>query len=93
MEDNRTLRDLALEALQVQNACNLSGVVHSYSRAMARLWKLLENEGGTSTEKVNTHPIAVMWASKVESLTSLDYEREHAAFQWAHELTKEGAAA
>ena len=93
MEDNRTMKELAREALQVQDACNLSGVVHGYARAMSRLRKLLESEGRASTDAVNRHRIAVMWASKVESLTALDFEREHEAFRWAHEVTKEGAAA
>jgi hypothetical protein len=65
-EDARTLRQLARESLDVQDACNLSGVVHSYSRAMSRLWELLP---GAGTQTINHHPIARLWADKCAHLT------------------------
>ena len=65
----RTLAELAREALLVQDACNLSGVVHGFSRAMTDLREHLEAEGGFSTEKLNRHPICVLWADKVVHLT------------------------
>jgi len=68
----KTLKQLAQESLDVQNACNLSGVVHSFSRAMTDLRAILSVEEGFSTDKLNTHPIAVLYSSKIGSLTGSD---------------------
>ncbi len=73
-EDTRTMADLAREALQVQDACNLSGVVHSFSRSIARLRVLLREQGTESTTDINLHPICQLWADKIRSLAgSQDY--------------------
>jgi hypothetical protein len=66
----KTIKELAIEALQIQDASNLSGCVHSFSRAMTDLWKIANAEGWASTEKINTHPIAIMYSSKISSLTN-----------------------
>ena len=63
------MADLAREALQVQDACNLSGVVHSFSRAITRLRALLEAEGKGGTLAVNMHPVCWLWSDKIASLT------------------------
>lgn len=68
-DDTRTMADLAREAIQVQDACNLSGVVHSFSRAITRLRALLEAQGKGGTDAVNTHPICWLWSDKIASLT------------------------
>lgn len=65
-EDKRDLAQLAREALAVQDACNLSGVVRSYARALSRLWAILP---GAGTDAINRHPIAQLWADKCASLT------------------------
>lgn len=62
----KTLNQLAQDALLVQDACNLSGVVHGFSRAMTDLRALLPQAG---TDEINQHPISIMWASKIASLT------------------------
>jgi hypothetical protein len=69
--DNRTEQELIKEAIQVQDACNLSGVVHSFSRAMSRLWAITHADGGENkgTEWVNTHRVARLYASKIQSLS------------------------
>jgi len=70
----RTIQDLAKEALQVQDACNLSGVVHGFSRAITELREILRTTGGDlSTDAVNTHPICKMWASKIHDLTRMGF--------------------
>lgn len=66
-----TLYDYKL-ALQVQDACNLSGVVHSFSRVMAKIW-VEAHKLGKGTEWANTHPIAVLYADKVAHLTGTQY--------------------
>ena len=58
-------------ALDVQNACNLSGIVHAWSRVMPKIWQEAE-QTGEGTDFVNEHPINVLYASKVASLTKCD---------------------
>lgn len=60
----RTMKELAQEAIDVQDACNLSGVVHAFSRAMTCLCEM-----GMGTNERNTHPIAVLFSDKIASLT------------------------
>jgi hypothetical protein len=55
-------------ALAVQDACNLSGVVHAWSRSLSAIWERAR-ECGEGTGWVNAHPINVLFASKVSSLT------------------------
>lgn len=84
METNtiRTWEELAKEAIQVQGACNLSGVVHSFSRAVREVRALLESEGKGGTDAVNTHPICVLYCSKISSLTGSD-DAFRDAYAWA----------
>lgn len=70
--DTRTMQQLAANVLQAQDACNLSGVVISFSNDIQRLRRLMQ-EGPSSdfsTDKLNRHPICCMWSSKIASLTS-----------------------
>lgn len=57
-----TVADLARIALQVQDASNLSGVVHSWSEAISALRRLCPEVG---TDDINRHPICVLFAYKV----------------------------
>jgi hypothetical protein len=66
----KTIAELAKEALDVQDACNLSGVVHSFSRAITDLREIARAEGWECTDKINQHPIVVMWSDKIASLTN-----------------------
>jgi hypothetical protein len=68
--DTRTLQQLAQEALDVQSACNLSGLVFGWGRAMARFNDLLP---GIGTDERNTHPIHVLWSDKCASLTGAQF--------------------
>lgn len=85
----RTLQQLAQEAINVQDACNLSGVVHGWSRAMEDLCEHLCASGGT--EHRNTHPINQLWASKCHDLARMgmsDYEQYGNALKICYELAK-----
>ena len=62
MDDTRTLQQLAREVLLAQAACNLSGVVHSWSRAVKRLRELCPELG---TDGVNRHPLNRLYADKL----------------------------
>ncbi len=53
------------EAIDVQNACNLSGVVGSFSRVLTKLWEV----PGAGTEFVNTHPISRLYAEQIAHLS------------------------
>jgi hypothetical protein len=64
----KTLQQLAKEALDVQDASNLSGVVHAFHRAISDLWDNARqlNEG---TDWVNRHPVCRAYISKLVSLS------------------------
>ena len=55
------------DALTVQSACNLSGVVHSFSEILSRLVKEAQ-EKGEGTDWVNQHPICVLFAEQIQHL-------------------------
>ena len=88
----RPLKELAREALAVQDACNLSGVVHGFSRAMT---DLRANSPELGTDALNHHPIAVLWADKVAHLTGTQAQWPSGAvtdaYRWAS-ATAEGKA-
>lgn len=65
----RTEQELIKEAIQVQNACNLSGAVHSFARAMSDLWAIAHEGKGKGTDWINTHRVARLYADKIKSLT------------------------
>lgn len=83
---SKTIKQLAQEALDVQNACNLSGVVHGFSRAMSELCALVPG-----TDARNKHPVAVLWADKVAHLTGtqdLGNDVVTKAYSWAYDMVK-----
>jgi hypothetical protein len=83
-EQAEALKRLAKEAIDVQDACNLSGVAHGFSRAMSKLCEL-----GLDTSARNRHPVAVMWSSKIASLTGSESGEE---FSRAYDACKKLAA-
>lgn len=79
---SKTLKELAQEALEVQNACNLCGVAQSFARVMRDL-----NELGLGTDRTNKHPIAILWADKIAQLSgtqNLGHEDVMMAYSWCH---------
>lgn len=63
-------------ALDVQGACNLSGVVFSFARIMQRICNT-----NCGTDARNHHPIAVLFAEQIHALTgySQGYAEAYAA--------------
>lgn len=61
----KTIKELATEAIQIQDARNLTGLVHGWSRAVT---DLRYHCPGAGTDNINTHPINVLWASKCRDL-------------------------
>ena len=90
-ERKQILFVLCKEVLDVQDACNLSGVVHAFSDAIRDLRKVLESEANFSTEKLNHHPVSVMWASKIGSLTVVDNAAHFASsYGFCDDIVKKG---
>lgn len=55
-------------AIHSQSACNLSGIVHSFSEVISRIW----NEAralGEGTDFVNRHPISRLFAEQIAHLS------------------------
>ena len=70
------------DAMYVQSACNLSGVVNSFNDVIGRIWDEA-NENKYGTDWVNKHPICVMYSEQINHLTGRAYSVEsyHKAYQ------------
>lgn len=66
----RTERELAQEAWDVQDACNMGGVSAAFARAVRDL-NQIARERGKGTDWVNAHPVTKAWASKIASLSEM----------------------
>lgn len=65
------IQQAAQAALDAQSACNLSGIVHSFSKiATDVLWPIARAEG-KGTDFVNGHPISVLFADKIAALAGV----------------------
>ncbi len=85
----KTIQQLAKDALNVQNASNLSGVVHSFSQAFTDLRALYPGKG---TDWFNQHPIVKLWSDKVGHLAgtqSFDWDSS-TAYRRVNELVEKG---
>ncbi len=85
------MSELAREAMDVQNACNLSGVVHSFSRLLPDLRFLLNEELGEkfNGDLLNTHAICILFSSKIASLTRSEWEHNfHDAYSICKDMLK-----
>ncbi len=71
------------DAILVQDACNLSGIVLSF---VSVLKKIRAEPGCTGTEWINQHPISVMYADKIRSLTGAG---DSFSFSCAYDICKE----
>jgi hypothetical protein len=56
------------KALIAQNACNLSGLVKEWADMLDIIWDEAKRLG-LGTDYVNTHPVNILMADKVLSLT------------------------
>lgn len=92
----KSLKELAQSALDVQSACNLSGVVHSFSRDITDLREHLTKEMGDnfSTTALNEHPICFLYSVQIAHLTktnvmSDDFDAYSKAYDWCVKHTKQ----
>lgn len=86
-----TIGQAARLAIDVQDACNLSGVVRSFAEVTDTIWRNVRASGG-GTREVNTHPIAVLFTSKIGDLSGVgcgDFD----AFSKAYDTCKQLADA
>lgn len=90
-----TLKELTQNALDVQSAINLSGVIHSFSRDITALRELMEVDGGiVSTTMINQHPICILYSTQIAFLTGTsgvgceNTELYRKAYEWAQEVVK-----
>ena len=56
------------EALLSQSACNISGIVFSFSTVLDKIWKEAR-EFGKGTDWVNNHPICRLYAEQISHLS------------------------
>jgi hypothetical protein len=63
-EQAKQLQELAKQAIAIQDACNLSGVVHSFSAALTKLREV-------TGSGINEHPITIVWLDKLNSLAGI----------------------
>lgn len=82
---SKTLKQLAQEALDVQDACNLCGVAQAFARAMRDL-----GDYTNGTDERNRHPITVVWLDKMNSLAGIqEYSSGITkAYSVVHDLAK-----
>ncbi|MCH7814549.1 MAG: hypothetical protein IID40_11085 [Planctomycetes bacterium] len=67
---NERMEGHCRDAIQAQDACNLSAVVHSMGEAMSDLWAMARAlDKGTAW--VNNQPICRLYASKIAHLTGM----------------------
>lgn len=69
----RSMRDLAEQALQVQDAVNLGALAPHFAQAVVDVRARLTADGRfTSTEDVNRHPIVALWLDKLVQLNGMN---------------------
>jgi hypothetical protein len=68
----QSLQQAARTALEVQNAFNLSGVVHSLDNIVTNVIWPEARKFGKGTEYVNTHPIVSLFLHKLTSLNGCE---------------------
>lgn len=74
-----TIQEAAKLAIDVQDACNLSGVLKSFQKIVSEvIWPEMEKQG-KGTDFVNHHPIATLFLSKLCSLNGGHYECDYLA--------------
>lgn len=56
------------KALDSQSACNLSGIIHSFSDILRRVWEEARHNG-KGTDWVNEHPICRLFAEQISHLS------------------------
>lgn len=78
----KSMKQLAADALAVQDACNLVAVVNGFVDVLN---ELRTTHHITATDELRNHPISQMWATKISDLTghpSFNQNKYGDAYQW-----------
>jgi hypothetical protein len=75
-------------ALQVQDASNISGVVFQFAKDMLQILAEVRSTGG-GTNQVNTHPVARMYAEQIAWLTKAGTCSSHSTYRRALHLCQQ----
>ena len=87
----RTWTQLAQEAIDIQNACNIRGVSKSFATVVDEVADLIAVDAKANPisfnrhENVQLHPVVRMWASKIHDMTHMglsDLDAFHEAYEW-----------
>lgn len=65
---SKTIQELARDAINVQDACNLVAVARSFSEAVRELRDLVPS-GGSFGRSFAVHPITYLWVNKIGDLS------------------------
>jgi hypothetical protein len=85
------MKQACKNALQVQDACNLSGVVKSFAKDFDAIWNEAR-EQNKGTDYVNTHPICRLYLEQIAYLVcggNLDFDSYDVATKYCQEKTQE----
>jgi hypothetical protein len=75
--------DWCRDALACQNACNLGGLAHSWSRLTEAM-----SQAGLSTSAICDHPACILYSAKAADLCGLNYHYPSAAETKANALIR-----
>jgi hypothetical protein len=66
--DNK-IKQLLIEALDIQNACNLVALSKRFAQVMIELSKL-----NSDTDQLNKHMVVTLWLDKFNSLNGIQFD-------------------
>lgn len=85
----KTIKQLANDAVQMQDTCNGLAIANAYGKMMNDLRDALKEAGEpTDTDALRNHPINRLWASKIHHLASMglsDMDRYSEAYNWCND--------
>lgn len=70
-KSTEAVQKAARDAIDVQDACNLTGVLNSFQRHMAAI---CESQPEMGTDARNRHPVAVLFINKMADLAGIERE-------------------
>lgn len=80
-----SIKQLAVEAIEVQDSCNPLGLTKGFAKAVQELHETLQAEQLPSdTQALCNHPITRLWASKLHDITNMgpsEFDRFHEAYE------------
>lgn len=74
-------------ALMVQGAANVSGVVYSLAKVLPKIWEEAR-ELGRGTDYVNGHPIVRLYAEQIIYLSG-GGSGSSESYEWAYDIAEE----